>query len=128
LWRTGRSDGQDVHAPESSGVEHVPQEEEQGRQVPLVPIDLKGQVGIHAPLDAKVSDGHRVQVVAVPMQDKQAGSHPSCQWGTRRGGRGAHVDKSHCVRLIQWAESSLRCRSGRIGQIARGSCLGRRNM
>jgi hypothetical protein len=76
LCKTGRSEGQDVHAPLSSGVEQVPHEGEQGRQVPLIARVLNGQVDIHCPEEAKVLSGQRVQVVADVMQDKQESAHP----------------------------------------------------
>ena len=77
--KTGRSDGQEVHAPLSSGVEQVPHEGEQGRQVPFMARVLNGQVDIHWPEEAKVLSGQRVHVVADVMQDKQESSHPAHQ-------------------------------------------------
>jgi hypothetical protein len=79
LCKTGRSEGQEVHTPLSSGVEHVPHEGEQGRQVPLMARVLNGQVDIHCPDEAKVVSGQRVQVVADVMQDKHESSHPARQ-------------------------------------------------
>lgn len=77
MCNTGRSDGQEVHAPLSSGPEQVPQEGEQGRQVPFVGRVLYGQVDIHWPEEAKVLSGHRVQIVAEVIHDKQESSHPN---------------------------------------------------
>jgi len=79
LCNTGRSDGQEVHAPLSSGFEQVPHEGEQGRQVPFMARVLNGQVDIHWPEEAKVPSGQRAHVVADVMQDKQESSHPAHQ-------------------------------------------------
>ena len=84
LCKTGRSDGQDVHAPLSSGVEQVPHEGEHGRQVPLIASVLNGQVDIHCPEEAKVLSGHRVQVVEDVIQDRHDSSHPIHQLLVRK--------------------------------------------
>ena len=79
LCRTGRSDGQDVHAPLSSGAEQVPHEGEHGRQVPLIARVLNGQVDIHCPVEAKVLSGQRVQVEEDVIQDRHESSHATHQ-------------------------------------------------
>ena len=68
-----------MHAPLSSGVEQVPHEGEQGRQVPFMARVLNGQVDIHCPEEANVLSGHRVQVVADVIQDTHESSHPTHQ-------------------------------------------------
>lgn len=55
----------------------MPQLGEQGRQVPLFPEVWYGQAGVHCPSKANRPSRQRVQVEAVPMQDKQDSSHPT---------------------------------------------------
>jgi hypothetical protein len=97
---TGRSDGQDVHDPESRGEVQVPQDGEQGRQVPLVATERYGQVGIQTPSEAKVLSGHRVQVVAEVTQEMHELSHPTLQHGPPVRLR-TYVGMSHSFALIQ---------------------------
>jgi hypothetical protein len=116
LCKTGRSDGQEVHAPLSSGVEQVPHEGEQGGQVPFIASVLNGHVDIHCPEEAKVLSGQRVQVVADVMQDRQESSHPTCQLLVPKGTRSAYVDMSHSFLLFQEEGRNPRSKSSRISQ------------
>jgi hypothetical protein len=111
LCKTGRSDGQDVHAPLSSGVEQVPHEGEHGRQVPFIASVLNGQVDIHCPAEAKVLSGQRVHVVADVMQDKQESSHPDHQLLVSKRTRSAYVDMSHFFLRFQEVGRNPRSKS-----------------
>jgi hypothetical protein len=106
LCKTGLSEGQEVHAPLSSGVEHVPHEGEQGRQVPLMARVLNGQVDIHCPEEAKVLSGQRVQIVADVMQVEHESSHPAHQLLFQKLVEIAYVDMSHSSLLFQEVERS----------------------
>jgi hypothetical protein len=127
LCKTGRSEGQEAHAPLSSGVEQVPHEGEQGRQVPLIASVLNGQVDIHCPSEAKVLSGQRVQVVADVMQDRQESSHPTYQLLVPEGTRSAYVDMSHSFLLFQEEERNPRSKSSRISPIRGGTHHGTPN-
>ena len=111
MCKTGRSEGQEVHAPLSSGVEQVPHEGEQGRQVPFIAKVLNGQVDIHCPEEANVLSGQRVQVVADVMQDRQESSHPTHQLLVSKGTRAAYDDMSRFSLLFQELGRNLRNKS-----------------
>jgi hypothetical protein len=111
LCKTGRSDGQEVHAPLSSGAEQVPHAGEQGRQVPFIARVLNGQVDMHWPDEAKVLSGQRVQVVADVMQDRQESSHPAHQLLVPEGTRSAYVDMSHSFLLFREVGRNPRSKS-----------------
>jgi hypothetical protein len=121
LCKTGRSDGQEVHAPLSSGVEQVPHEGEQGRQVPFIASVLNGQLDIHCPSEAKVLSGQRVQVVADVMQDRQESSHPARQLLLLIANFSAHVGMFHSSLLYQEVGRNPRSKSSRISQIQGGT-------
>jgi hypothetical protein len=127
LCKTGRSDGQEVHAPLSSEVEQVPHEGEQGRQVPFIARVLNGQVDIHRPDEAKELSGQRVQVVADVMQDRQESSHPTHQLLVPEGTRSAYVDMSHSSLLFREVGRNPRSKSSRISPIRGGTHHGMPN-
>jgi len=111
LCKTGRSEGQEVHAPLSSGDEQVPHEGEQGRQVPFIARVLNGQVDMHCPEEAKVLSGQRAQVVADVMQDRQESLHPTHQLLVSKGMGAADVDMSRFSLLFQEVGRNLRSKS-----------------
>jgi hypothetical protein len=121
LCRTGRSEGQEVHAPLSSGVEQVPHDGEQGRQVPFIASVLNGQVDMHCPEEAKVLSGQRVHVVADVMQDRQESSHPARQLLLLIANFSAHVGMFHSSLLYQEVGRNPRSKSSRISQIQGGT-------